>query len=333
MRIGRCCCTISIGCERWPPATGWTAALHPHVGTAIESRPPVLRLIERSDVPLCLDTGHLLIGGMQPAELLELAADRIAPRPPQGRPGRRWRPTSPASGCSYLDAVRAGLYVPLGEGDVDIAGIVNTLETCGYQGWYVLEQDCALDAAPAAGVRTGRGCASAASSGLHSRRPGRELGRAASEWRSSGTAGWAGRTASPTCACRITTRSCRAPAADRSRPTRRPDRLRRRRAHRYGFDRRPQPIGGHLLDRSRASRRSASPRPNFLHRELGTAFARAGKHIWIEKPVGLTAGRRARGRRRGRARPACAGGRLQLPQRAGGRARPPADRRRCDRRR
>ncbi len=28
--------------------------------------------------------------------------------------------------------------------------------------------------------------------------------------------------------------------------------------------------------------------PNFLHRELGTAFAAAGKHLWIEKPVGLT---------------------------------------------
>ncbi|MFE5118485.1 Gfo/Idh/MocA family protein [Streptomyces sp. NPDC056669] len=29
--------------------------------------------------------------------------------------------------------------------------------------------------------------------------------------------------------------------------------------------------------------------PNFLHREIGIAMARAGKHIWIEKPVGLTA--------------------------------------------
>jgi len=28
--------------------------------------------------------------------------------------------------------------------------------------------------------------------------------------------------------------------------------------------------------------------PNFLHREIGTAMAEAGKHIWIEKPVGLT---------------------------------------------
>lgn len=30
--------------------------------------------------------------------------------------------------------------------------------------------------------------------------------------------------------------------------------------------------------------------PNFLHREIGVAMAEAGKHLWIEKPVGLSAG-------------------------------------------
>src|SRR4051812_45596297 len=29
--------------------------------------------------------------------------------------------------------------------------------------------------------------------------------------------------------------------------------------------------------------------PNFLHREIGAGLAGAGKHIWIEKPVGLSA--------------------------------------------
>lgn len=29
--------------------------------------------------------------------------------------------------------------------------------------------------------------------------------------------------------------------------------------------------------------------PNFLHREMGTAVVESGRHLWIEKPVGLTA--------------------------------------------
>ena len=29
--------------------------------------------------------------------------------------------------------------------------------------------------------------------------------------------------------------------------------------------------------------------PNFVHRDIGVAVAQAGKHLWIEKPVGLTA--------------------------------------------
>lgn len=40
--------------------------------------------------------------------------------------------------------MRAGVYRPLGQGDVDIAGIVSGLEGSGYQGWYVMEQDVVL---------------------------------------------------------------------------------------------------------------------------------------------------------------------------------------------
>jgi inosose dehydratase len=52
----------------------------------------------------------------------------------------------------YTEAVRAGLYRPLGTGDVDIAGIVRALEGAGYGGWYVMEQDTILDAEPATGA-------------------------------------------------------------------------------------------------------------------------------------------------------------------------------------
>ena len=49
---------------------------------------------------------------------------------------------------TYSDAVRLGLYVPLGAGSVDVAEFVTVLERAGYAGWYVLEQDAMLDADP-----------------------------------------------------------------------------------------------------------------------------------------------------------------------------------------
>jgi inosose dehydratase len=49
---------------------------------------------------------------------------------------------------SYTDGVAAGLYQPLGHGDIDIKGVVAALETSGYPGWYVLEQDTILPVAP-----------------------------------------------------------------------------------------------------------------------------------------------------------------------------------------
>jgi inosose dehydratase len=127
---------------------GLLATLHPHIGTAIEDRAGVLRLLESSDVPLCLDTGHLLIGGMDPVELVELAAARIA-HVHLKDVRSELAATVAAGDSSYIEAVRAGLYTPLGGGDLDVAAVVGALEKSGYHGWYVLEQDAALYGAPA----------------------------------------------------------------------------------------------------------------------------------------------------------------------------------------
>jgi inosose dehydratase len=43
------------------------------------------------------------------------------------------------------------MYRPLGQGDVDIAAIVGSLERAGYDGWYVLEQDTILTGPPETG--------------------------------------------------------------------------------------------------------------------------------------------------------------------------------------
>ncbi|MEU0601569.1 Gfo/Idh/MocA family oxidoreductase [Streptomyces sp. NPDC006393] len=58
-------------------------------------------------------------------------------------------------------------------------------------------------------------------------------------------------------------------------------------AGRYGFDSATRDWREIAADpRVRAVSITA---PNFLHREIGVAMAEAGKHIWIEKPVGLSA--------------------------------------------
>lgn len=129
---------------------GFATVLHPHVGTMVQTRDEVSRVLDGSGIPLCLDTGHLLIGGTDPAELVVGAAERIGhahmkdvaePLARQVRAGE----------LGYAEAVRRGLYRPLGEGDVDVAGVVGGLDAAGYDGWYVLEQDTALAGPPPAG--------------------------------------------------------------------------------------------------------------------------------------------------------------------------------------
>ena len=126
---------------------GILAVLHPHVGTMVENRADVQRVLDGSTVQLCLDTGHLLIGGTDPLQLAREVPGRIAHTHLKdvdaGLAAR-----VQAGDISYTEAVRAGIYTPLGTGDVDIAGIVKALLDDGFDGWFVMEQDTILDDEP-----------------------------------------------------------------------------------------------------------------------------------------------------------------------------------------
>lgn len=128
-------------------ARGLTATLHPHVGTMVETRADVDRVLAGSSIPLCLDTGHLLIGGTDPLELTRQVPERIKHAHLKDVDVALAEKVQSGE-LTYTEAVAAGMYVPLGVGDVDIAGIVKTLEDNGYDGWYVMEQDNILDAEP-----------------------------------------------------------------------------------------------------------------------------------------------------------------------------------------
>ena len=131
-------------------ARGLTAVLHPHVGTMVESRSEVDRVLTGSTIPLCLDTGHLLIGGTDPLALTKEVPERIKHAHLKDVDAALAAKVQTGE-MTYTQAVAAGMYVPLGAGDVDIAEIVKTLEDNGFNGWYVMEQDKILDSDPQAG--------------------------------------------------------------------------------------------------------------------------------------------------------------------------------------
>jgi inosose dehydratase len=126
---------------------GVLAVLHPHVGTMVETRSDVDRVLAGSQIKLCLDTGHLLIGGTDPLQLALAVPGRIAHAHLKdvdaGLAAR-----VQGGELTYTDAVRDGMYTPLGDGDVDIAGIVTALRDNGFDGWFVMEQDAILDGEP-----------------------------------------------------------------------------------------------------------------------------------------------------------------------------------------
>jgi inosose dehydratase len=126
---------------------GITATVHPHIGTMVQSAGEVERVLAGCGIGLCLDTGHLLIGGADPVAIAADHADRVRHTHLKDVDAS-WARRVQSGEVSYTDAVRAGMYRPLGRGDVDIASIVGSLERGGYDGWYVLEQDTILAGPP-----------------------------------------------------------------------------------------------------------------------------------------------------------------------------------------
>ncbi len=124
-------------------AHGLTQVLHPHVGTLVETARDVDLALALTDVRWCLDTGHLRIAGVDPVDFARAHADRVGHvhlKDVDDTTAARVR----SGELSLVDAVQDGLFRPLGAGDAAIDEVVLALETRGYRGWYVLEQDAAL---------------------------------------------------------------------------------------------------------------------------------------------------------------------------------------------
>lgn len=129
---------------------GLVVALHQHIGTVIENQSELDRLLDNSDVKICVDTGHMVTAGIDPVAVVAKDPSRVAHA--HLKDITLEQASLVRSGENSFDvAVKDGLFRPLGTGDVDIPAVITTLESAGYQGWYAIEQDCILTEVPAVG--------------------------------------------------------------------------------------------------------------------------------------------------------------------------------------
>jgi inosose dehydratase len=119
---------------------GLSAALHPHAASYIESPDEVEAILDRTSLPLCIDTGHAVVGGGDPIDLVRRHGHRLAHvhlKDVDGGVLARLR-----SGELDMDeAWAAGIFCPFGDGVVPLAEFLGEPIVRGLDGYAVLEQD------------------------------------------------------------------------------------------------------------------------------------------------------------------------------------------------
>jgi len=111
---------------------GMTASFHPHMGSLVQSPRQIDKVMPLTRINLCPDTGHVALGGGDPAAIVKKYADRI----------------------KYIhlkDVTKDGMFCPLGMGTLDFQAIAAPLK--GRNVLYAIECD-GWSGDPAKGAQT-----------------------------------------------------------------------------------------------------------------------------------------------------------------------------------
>lgn len=115
-------------------------AFHPHAGSYVEFADEIDRLLDDTEIPLCLDTGHLAYAGMNAGEALTRYGSRLVHvHLKDVDPGVVSRVR--LEGTGFWHAIGASVFSPLGTGGIDLADVARALGDVGYSGYATIEQD------------------------------------------------------------------------------------------------------------------------------------------------------------------------------------------------
>jgi inosose dehydratase len=121
-------------------ARGYEPTFHPETGTYVEAPWEIDRVLEGSDVGLCLETGHIFVAGGDPLAVLKQWAGRV--NHVHLKDAVRDRMDGVIADNEPTPAIWSReVFCALGEGDVDIDGVLAELERMNFEGWLVVEQD------------------------------------------------------------------------------------------------------------------------------------------------------------------------------------------------
>ncbi len=125
---------------------GYEPTFHPHTATYVEAPWEIDRVLSVTDAGVCLDTGHLLIGGGDPVQAVRDWGSRI---------NHVHVKDAKLAVIDQIVADRApvraiwerGAFCRLGTGDVALDDVLNELRAHEFNGWLVVEQDILPDPA------------------------------------------------------------------------------------------------------------------------------------------------------------------------------------------
>lgn len=115
-------------------------ALHPHAATHVESDEETEQMLARTDIGLCIDTGHTIVGGGDPVALALRHAERLRHVHLKDVDGDVL--TRLQRGEVDMDeAWRLGVFCEFGQGVAPIREFLALPEVRAFNGYAVIEQD------------------------------------------------------------------------------------------------------------------------------------------------------------------------------------------------
>lgn len=119
---------------------GYEPTFHPESGTYVEAPWEIEEVLNLSDIGLCLETGHMMLGGADPVALLSDWAGRVNHVHLKDA-SLAVRDQIVADGVQAAEIWSREAFPMLGAGDLDVDAVLDGLRGMSFGGWLVVEQD------------------------------------------------------------------------------------------------------------------------------------------------------------------------------------------------